>query len=136
MIMAIKFAKGSNKCKNKKATVDGIEFMSRKEAKRYIELKALEVQGKISNLELQKVYELIPAQREPDMVGKRGGIKKGKLIEHSCVYIADFVYVDSTGETIVEDVKGFRAPGSATYAKFVIKRKLMLAKYGIRIREV
>ena len=40
------------------------------------------------------------------------------------------------GETVVEDVKGYRDPSSAAYAKFVIKRKLMLERYGIRVKEV
>lgn len=40
------------------------------------------------------------------------------------------------GKTVVEDVKGYRDPSSAAYAKFVIKRKLMLERYGIQIQEV
>lgn len=47
----------------------------------------------------------------------------------------DFVYTQD-GETVVEDVKGYRDPASAGYAKYVIKRKLMLYRYGIRVREV
>ena len=59
-----------------------------------------------------------------------------KLLEQECVYIADFVYKDSKGETVVEDVKGYRDPASAAYAKYTIKRKLMLWIHGIHIREV
>ena len=51
------------------------------------------------------------------------------------VYIADFVY-QKDGQTVVEDVKGFRDPSSATYAKFVLKRKMMLWIHGIRIKEI
>ena len=45
-------------------------------------------------------------------------------------YIADFVYRDKDGNEVVEDVKGVRT------RVYVIKRKLMLWRHGIRIREV
>lgn len=122
-----------SKYKAKKASVDGIEFDSRKEANRYCELKLLQHAGKIQNLELQKVFELIPAQREADTIGKRGGIIKGKVIEKAVFYRADFVYTEN-GETVVEDVKGYK--GGGAYAVFTIKRKLLLYKYGIKIKEI
>lgn len=129
-------AKGS-KYNAKKVKVGDIEFDSQKEAKRYAELQFLLEQGKIKDLELQKEFVLLPTQREPDIIGKRGGIKKGKVIEQSVKYVADFVYIDTeTGETIVEDVKGFRDKASAGVAKYIIKRKMMLYFYGIRIREI
>lgn len=129
-------AKGS-KYKAKKVKVGDIEFDSKKEANRYVELQFLLEKGKIKDLELQKEFVLIPTQREPDIIGKRGGVKKGKVIEQSVKYIADFVYIDTeTGETIVEDVKGFRDKASAGVAKYIIKRKMMLYFYGVRIREI
>ena len=73
---------------------------------------------------------MIPPQREPDIIGPRGGVKPGKLIEKECSYIADFVYKDKDGKTIVEDTKGFR---TETY---LIKRKLMLFIHGVKIHEV
>ena len=115
---------------SRKATVDGITFDSRKEARRYCELKLLQRAGAIKELELQKTFELIPAQREPDTIGARGGVKKGKVIEKSVSYVADFVYTDALGNTIVEDTKGFRTKD------YIIKRKLMLYVYGIKIKEV
>lgn len=118
-----------NKYSNKKVTFDGINFDSKKEARRYAELKLLQRAGVISNLELQKEYELIPTQREPDTVGKRGGLIKGKVIEQSVKYIADFVYTQN-GETVVEDTKGMRTK------EYIIKRKLMLFVHGIRITEI
>ena len=124
----------TNKYNAKKVSVDGIEFDSKKEAKRYQELLLLQKAGEIYMLERQKVYELLPAQREPDTVGKRGGVIKGKLLERAVEYVADFVYTDKTGKTVVEDVKGFREGGA--YAVFVLKRKLMLYRYGIKIIEV
>lgn len=105
---------------------------SKKEAKRKQELQMMEHAGKIQDLQYQVEFELIPTQREPDTVGPKGGIKRGKCIEHACKYVADFVYTQN-GEKVVEDVKGYR-DGSA-YAIFTIKRKLMLWRYGIRIKE-
>lgn len=119
----------TTKYRSKKVTIDGICFDSKKEAKRFCELKILEKAGEISNLQRQVKYVLIPAQREPDTVGARGGVKKGKLIERECAYMADFVY-EQNGETVVEDTKGFRT------TEYVIKRKLMLKVHGIRIREI
>lgn len=108
----------------------GFVFDSKKEARRYAELELLERAGEISCLQRQVRFVLIPAQREQDVVGKRGGVKKGKLIERECCYIADFVYKDKDGYYVVEDTKGFRTPD------YVIKRKLMLWVHGIRIKEV
>ncbi len=96
-----------------KTTVNGILFDSKREAHRYYELLLLEKAGEISDLKLQVPYELIPKQ-------------KG---ERACIYKADFVYRQN-GETIIEDVKGVRTDA------YKIKRKLMLWRYGIRIREV
>lgn len=114
----------------KKTVLDGITFASAREAYRYRELKLLERAGKISDLKLQVPIELIPNQREPDTVGKRGGIIKGKIIERKVVYIADFVYKDEDGKEIVCDAKGVHTPD------YILKRKLVLYLKGIRIKEV
>jgi hypothetical protein len=114
---------------SKKVTRDGMTFDSVKEYKRYCELRLLEKAGAISNLQRQVEFELIPAQREPDTIGVRGGVKKGKTIEQKCSYVADFVYTEN-GKTVVEDTKGFRTKD------YIIKRKLMLWVHGIKIREV
>ena len=126
------------KYNNKKIIVDGIKFDSKKEALRYKELKMLEKAGIISNLQRQVKYTLIPAQYErTDEVytrGKdKGKPKKGRIIERECAYYADFVYLQN-GNTIVEDVKGYR-DGQA-YNLFVIKRKLMLYVHGIIVKEI
>lgn len=117
------------KYRNKKVVRDGLTFDSVREWKRWRELILLQKAGKISDLQRQVEFELIPAQREPDTVGARGGIIKGKVIERECSYLADFVYKQN-GETVVEDTKGFRTKD------YTIKRKLLLYRYGIRIREV
>lgn len=119
---------------NVKAEIDGELFDSRKEARRHIYLQHLLETGQISDLQRQVHFELIPAQREPDTVGPRGGVRKGKTIELACEYVADFVYKDKDGLTVVEDVKGYK--NGSGYKTFVLKRKLMLYIYGIRIKEV
>ena len=119
---------------NRKVTVDGITFDSQKEADRYEELKLLEKAGKISDLQLQRKFVLIPEQRQFSMEintrgSKKGCFKPGKVLERETSYIADFVYAEN-GEFVVEDTKGFRTEA------YIIKRKLMLKEHGIRIREV
>lgn len=124
-----------NKYNARKVEYDGILFDSQKEVLRYKELSLLRSEGIISNLQRQVKYILIPTQREPAVLGPRGGVKPGKLIENECSYLADFVYtVNETGETVVEDVKGYKK-GEA-YKVFTIKRKLMLFVYGIQIKEI
>lgn len=104
-----------SKYKNRKTVVDGITFDSKREAERYKELCLLERGGLITDLRLQVPFELIP---------KQSG-------ERAVKYVADFVYREQ-GDTIVEDVK---SPASRT-PLYTIKRKLMLERHGIRIREV
>ena len=114
---------------NRKIEADGEVFDSKKEYRRWKELILLLKAGEISKLQRQVKYVLIPAQREPDIRGPRGGIRPGKLIEREVAYIADFVYTDNAGQTVVEDCKGMRTK------EYIIKRKLMLHEYGIRIKE-
>ena len=117
-----------NKYNAKRVALDGKMYDSKKEMYRHQELLLLQKAGKISHLERQVKYVLIPAYKEK--VGN-----KTKTIERECSYIADFKYFDrETHEIVVEDVKGYRK-GTA-YDVFVIKRKLMLERFGIRVREV
>lgn len=113
-----------NKYNAQKFTVYGITFDSRKEGHRYLMLLDMQQRGKISNLQMQVKYELIPSQ-----------YIDGKCVERAVNYVADFVYLQD-GQTVVEDVKGYRDPKGGAYAKFVIKRKLMLHRYGIRVKEI
>lgn len=114
---------------SRKITRDGKTFDSLKEYRRFCELSLLEKAGAITDLKRQVEFVLIPAQREPDTIGKRGGIIKGKTIEQKCSYVADFVYQEN-GKTIVEDTKGFRTKD------YILKRKMMLYFHGIRIKEI
>lgn len=97
-------------------------YDSKKEYHRAAELKILERAGIISNLNEQVKYELIPPQYEI-INGKK------KCIERAISYYADFQYTEN-GNTIVEDVKGFRTE------VYKIKKKLMLYIHGVKIREV
>lgn len=97
--------------------VDGIRFASKKEARRYEELRDLQKYGEITNLDLQKNYALVVKD-----------VKVG-------VYRADFVY-EQRGNLIVEDVKGYRCKASPVYKLFLLKKKLLKALYGIDVQEV
>lgn len=105
-----------NKFNAKKTTVDGIQFDSSKEAKRYAKLRALEDAGKIQGLRLQVPFELLPSF-ECDGVKYRG-----------MRYIADFVYYRN-GKQVVEDCKGFKT------AEYKLKKKLMAYVNHINIEE-
>ena len=130
------YKKSKNKYHAKKVVVNGKEFDSQKEAKRYGELCLLQRAGIISDLQCQVSFELIPTQYETvtEYTPKTHKEKQvQKVIEKSCKYIADFVY-ERDGKTVVEDVKGYR-DGQA-YQLFVLKRKLMLWVHGIRVEEI
>ena len=125
-----------SKYKAVKTTIDGITFDSKKEAKRYTELKLLEKTGMITHLELQPTYDIT--------------INGAKI----CKYKADFryftvraenneQYYNSKGEwqtptmtgdkegQIVEDAKGFKTP------IYRLKKKLVEACFpGTQIKEV
>lgn len=98
-------------------TPDG-KFDSKKELKRWEDLKQMQKAGEIHQLNRQVKFELIPAQKV-----------NGRTVERACSYIADFTYYYK-GSFVVEDTKGFKTPD------YIIKRKLMLEKHGIRIQEV
>ena len=102
---------------NIKTVINGERFDSKKEAARWQELLLLQRAGKISRLNRQVTYQLIPSQ-----------YINGKCVERACNYVAGFVYWQN-GKLVVEDTKGKKTP------EYVVKRKLLLYTYGIRIRE-
>lgn len=103
-----------NKFNAQKTEVDGIVFDSKKEAKRYQELKLLERAGEIIHLELQPVFDCV--------------VNGHKV----CKYKADFQYFEH--EWIVEDVKGYKK-GSA-YAHYRTKVKLVKALFDVEVKEI
>ena len=122
-----------SKYNNRKVQAFGEVFDSKHEMQRYCELKLLEESGQITDLKRQFKFVLIPTQYEAyERYGKKNQrLKDGKrLVEKECSYIADFVYRDDKGVLCVEDAKGFKTEA------YIIKRKLMLQIYGIRIKEV
>ena len=122
------------KYNNKKITVNGIVFDSHKEARRYGELRLLERSGAITNLARQVEYELLPVQKQTtEYTDKKGKTRhKTVVLERAVKYIADFVYYDKNGQMVVEDVKS-----DITKTKeYILKRKLMLYMFGIKVSEV
>lgn len=107
-----------NKYHSKKITVGGMTFDSKKEAVRYQELYFMQRAGKISDLQTQVKFELLPSQRID-----------GKVVERPVAYVADFVYMQD-GKKVVEDTKGFRTKD------YILKRKMMLYFHGIKIKEI
>lgn len=101
----------------KKTVVDGITFDSRKEAKRYVELRDLERAGKIRGLQRQVRVELVPPF---NCDGERF---------RGIYYVVDFTYTDSEGNEIWEDVKGMKTP------VYLLKRKLVAYRYRKIIKE-
>lgn len=105
---------------NVKLVVDGIKFDSKAEYHRYTILSLLQKSKVITKLQLQVKYLLTPIMARDD--GKR---------ERASHYIADFVYWEDN-KLVVEDVKG----NPKNTPEFIMKRKLMLEKHGISIREI
>jgi hypothetical protein len=108
------------KFRNVPTEVDGETFASRKEAKRYGELKLLEKAGYIRDLQLHPKFPL-----------KVNGL----LV---CTYIADFAYQrrdlkPGHPANVVEDVKSAITRKHPVYR---IKNKLFAACYGLEITEV
>lgn len=94
-------------------------FDSRKEYRRFLELKTLERIGDISELERQKAIEIISKFHYNEE--KINGI----------TYKADFCYKNKDGQTVVEDVKPFdeRTGKYRTTKDFNLKWKLLKNKY-------
>lgn len=118
-----------SKYHNHKIIIGGMKFDSKKEALRWVELNHLQDAGEITNLRRQVKFTLIPAQREGETITARGIQRPGKVIERECFYVADFVY-EQDGKTVVEDVKGMKTDA------YILKRKMLLHFYGIRIKEI
>lgn len=81
------------------------------EANRCDELHLMQKQGMISNLEIQKKFVILEAQKYKNMPNER-----------SIVYNADFVYTYQ-GITVIEDTKGKKTKD------YIIKRKFVKKLY-------
>ena len=109
-----------SKYKNRKVIIDGHTFDSKKEAKRYQDLKILVKAGQIQDLHLQVVFVLVESV-------VLSGRKKPAMR-----YVADFVYC-SDGLKIIEDVKSLATRKLAAYRQ---KKHLMKSVHNIEIQEV
>lgn len=96
----------------KRTKVDGLDFDSKAEARRYQVLRLMERGGEIHGLTCHPRYPLV--------------VNEQKI----CTYVGDFLYRTRDGKSILEDVKGVRTP------VYRLKKKLLLALYGIEICEV
>lgn len=102
-----------SKYRNRKVTIDGIEFDSIAESRRYLELSLMIKAGAISDLKTHVLFPILV-----------NGIKV-------CGYEADFVYIEN-GKRVVEDVKS-AITRTDTY---MLKKKLMKAANNIEIVEI
>jgi hypothetical protein len=92
----------------------GITFHSKGEANRYDDLRLMELAGEITNLEYEpESYPLVV-----------NGVKVTS-------YRPDYRYIEN-GVLVVED---FKSSATARARDWPIRKKLMLAIYGIEVRE-
>lgn len=97
-----------------KRTLGGVVFASKKEMKRYAELRLLERAGEIRGLELQPEF--------------RVSIND----QHFCTYTADFAYTEK-GERIIEELK---STGTAKDAAYRLRKKAAELFYGIKVKVI
>ena len=102
-----------NKYFAKKTVVDNIEFASKKEARRYSELKLLHLANEISDLTVQPKFLL------------QEKFKKNGIHYRAIKYIGDFMYKNKDGKYIVEDVKSKITKTDV----YMIKKKLFEKRY-------
>lgn len=102
----------TSKYKAKREEYKGEVFDSKFELTYFVYLQELVKQGKISNLQRQIKYELLPRQTD----------ENNKFKFHPVVYKSDFEYDDVQGLHHTVDTKGFRT------ADFRIKQKLFYYK--------
>lgn len=112
---------------------DGFTYDSRKEERRYRELKMLEESGVVREVKRQQ------------SLGCYSACPRGQPAVHVCDYVADFVYfeVDQASvrlsspnlrwHRVVEDVKSEATRKNRVYR---LKAKLVEAYYGLKIREI
>lgn len=97
-----------HKFKAKPQELDGIKFPSKKEAKRYRELKTLQELGEVLFFLRQVPFHL------------EAGVK----------YVCDFLVFWTSGEVTIEDVKGIKTD------MYILKKKMVEATYPVTITEI
>ena len=97
-----------HKFKAVRSESDGFKFASKKELRRYLELKMLRQAGEVSFFQMQTPWHL------------PGSVK----------YLLDFQVYWSNGDITFEDAKGMRTP------MYILKKKQVEALYPITITEI
>ena len=107
-------------------TVDAIRFASKKESRRYLDLKLMEKAGLIRHLECHPKF---PIHALPQSCWGNGAAAPVRV----ATYIADFSYYDvESHSVVVEDVKS-KATRTAVYR---LKKKLIEVEHDITVTEV
>ncbi|MDY6867004.1 MAG: DUF1064 domain-containing protein [Chloroflexota bacterium] len=101
-----------NKYNARKVTIDGIEFDSKAEGRRYMFLKSEQQAGRISDLECHPRFRLMDAYRW-----------NGKTYK-SVNFTPDFQYQQG-GKTVCEDVKG----GPTRTTAFTLRLKMWIRQH-------
>jgi hypothetical protein len=117
---AVKPAKPS-KYRNTKCEHNGIKFDSQLERSHWFHLIQQQAAGLISDLRLQVPFVLTERKQRDDGTWER-----------KSTYVADFTYIRD-GKLVVEDVKSEATRKNRTYIQ---KRKQMLDKHGITVKEI
>lgn len=129
------FKRVANRSKygNSKVEYQGIKFDSKREMQRYIILKDAESKGVISDLRMQVKFELIPAVKETYIQHLKTKDKEcTRTLQLPITYTCDFAYIKDN-ELVIEDVKISK---SMLPKEYVLKKKMMFALKGIKIREI
>jgi hypothetical protein len=102
-------------------------FDSKKEARVYQELQMRMYAHlpalRVTSIDRQVRFELLPRQNGAD----------GKLIERAVTYVADFVVQYADGRREVIDAK---SDFTRKLPVYILKRKLMLYRHGLRVIEI
>lgn len=118
-VPGVRQKRSGNKYRNQPVEIDGVRFPSKKEARRWGELKLLERAGEIRNLRRQVRHKIVV---------------NGELV---ATYVSDAEYEERIGPNkwahVVEDVK---SEATRKNQVFRIKERLMRAVHGIVIRIV
>jgi hypothetical protein len=118
----------------KPMVVGGIRFDSTKEAKRYSELRLLEIAGLIKDLETQPKFpiDVVQLWEEGRWTWRTSRDEPPALIQCG-VFTADFRYLNTTtGKVVIEDVKS-RPTKTTAYR---LRKRIVEAIHGVTISEV
>lgn len=116
----------NNKYWAKSCVYKGINFQSNVERDRYIYLEFMQKEGKISNLRIQRRFEIMPqiTKLVPEQLKTKIRYKK-RVIESAVHYTCDTIYIEG-GKYVIEDVKSeYGRKGSRDYP---LRRHRMIEK--------